>query len=494
MNQSPNPDPRFPSPASGAMPEGRGGAFLIVAKVGWCCAVWFLVLNPWFNVWFLFPAAFTAGLAALAADRLQLRIACLFVTVLGSVAFFLLACLQFPFLVVADSDLGLGARARSADSVVLCFLSLTVVGVIFSGLLPWIAVRLAVAGGVVAAIIVYPFESADTPLTLRWALMVMVGVLIADEAVPVFQARIPRWLPLGSCGWLIVVPALLVLADWQGRVCLGLLPSLSWKRVDNQHVSPGDSVSIINDSTSRDTVSTANGLRATVDEHGHLLVRDAEGGPPFRWVPERDRLLRLLLFSPDGKTLAVADNHRMGRGSRVAVWGVEELGGPGQPPRLTLRHELGEAEYGYFSLAFFPDGRTLVSSNGDNSVCLWDAATGQRLASFVAYPRPESWDLHAGCVAASPDGRTFATWALDGIKVWDRESLRLLRSMGPRGAIPTTLAFTPDGKALIAADRETVSRWDLAPSPMPLLGLVAGLAASVGWTIRQLGRLPRGVW
>ena len=48
-------------------------------------------------------------------------------------------------------------------------------------------------------------------------------------------------------------------------------------------------------------------------------------------------------------------------------------------------------------MAFSPDGKTLASASSDNTVRLWDVATGRCLA--VLLPLPEGW------VAFSPDGR-----------------------------------------------------------------------------------------
>lgn len=90
----------------------------------------------------------------------------------------------------------------------------------------------------------------------------------------------------------------------------------------------------------------------------------------------------LVLFSPDGRTLAVTESRRWGQDGRIALWDVTP--GDGQtPPRLARRHSLGTAQDVYFALSFFPDGRTLVASNGDNTVRLWDVRSGKELAGLL---------------------------------------------------------------------------------------------------------------
>jgi WD40 repeat protein len=66
------------------------------------------------------------------------------------------------------------------------------------------------------------------------------------------------------------------------------------------------------------------------------------------------------------------------------------------------------------SIAWSPDGKTLVSGCTDKTVKLWDSATGTMLASLQGYTE----DVYS--VAWSPDGKTLASGSDDRtVKLWD---------------------------------------------------------------------------
>ena len=98
-----------------------------------------------------------------------------------------------------------------------------------------------------------------------------------------------------------------------------------------------------------------------------------------------------LSCSPDGELLAT------GHGGRIHLW---------QLPSARLRTTLPGGTSSVRSLAFFPDSKTLASSNDSGEVKLWDVATGQERITFRLG--------HA--LALSRDGQMLATGSSG--KVW----------------------------------------------------------------------------
>ena len=429
------------------------------------------------------PVALGAMTVLLGGQTRGLRRMCLVLAACGMVLFLLLAGASYPFIVIADSDLGMGAMARVGDWMRLCGACLLAGALIGMGnFIASVAVRLALTAGLLSWVVTRHFQSADTPYAARMGLVALAGLLLAADGLPALTRRARGCPAYVRYGWVLAIPALLLLTDWQGRVYRGLVPSSSRARAGLDDSNSGTSASLMSESSSQEAVTAASRLRAKGDEHGNLLVESLDGGAAFRRPPDNpDCMVSFVLFSPNGRTLAVGDNHRMYLGSKITIWDVAP-GADGAAPCARLRHELCGGEHWYFAASFFPDGQTLVTSNGDKTVSLWDVASGKEIASFVAHDA-QPWGQPADCVCVSPDGKTFATWAINGMKVWDSSSLCLLRAMDTREAIPIALTYTSDGGTLVAVDRERVTYWKTSPSPVPVLVLAVVNVAVLTWII-----------
>ena len=121
----------------------------------------------------------------------------------------------------------------------------------------------------------------------------------------------------------------------------------------------------------------------------------------------------------------------------------------------TLEEHMGRID----DVALTPDGNTAVSASSDNTLRVWDAASGECLRTLVG---------HTGgvlSVALTPDGNTAVSGSDDGtVRVWDVGSGELLRLLeGHTDEVAAPVALTPDGNtALSGCVDGTVRVWQVA--------------------------------
>ena len=145
-------------------------------------------------------------------------------------------------------------------------------------------------------------------------------------------------------------------------------------------------------------------------------------------------------FSPDGSTLASGSADQS-----VILWNIatgDRLG--------TLE---GHSDL-VLSVAFSPVSPLLASSSRDKSIILWNAETGKRIRNLGGWFSGHSELVDA--LAFSPDGTMLASGSWDRkIILWNPYTGKAIRKLRGHSSWVYSLAFSPDGITLASGSRDT---------------------------------------
>jgi WD40 repeat protein len=153
-----------------------------------------------------------------------------------------------------------------------------------------------------------------------------------------------------------------------------------------------------------------------------------------------------MALSPDGKLLAYGKCEKLTSGSHcseyaIIVWDMDTRQPVGQPISFPVG---ASAPLG---LLFSPDGKTLAvmssGTTGSGKIGLFNVDTRQ----LIAFPLEGKAQFTS--MAFSPDGNLLSLGAIGGvIYLWDMQTHEVASKLKGESGVVTSLMFSPDGKTL----------------------------------------------
>ncbi|MDE0400007.1 MAG: WD40 repeat domain-containing protein [Candidatus Poribacteria bacterium] len=166
------------------------------------------------------------------------------------------------------------------------------------------------------------------------------------------------------------------------------------------------------------SINGDGGILVNIDnKNDYIRLLDFITGEENKKLKGHTKKVESVAFSPDGRTLVSGS-----RDKTIRFWDVTT----GKHKKTLKGHQKS-----IDSIAFSADGRMLATASRDNTICLWNVITGTDKKTLKGHTAAING------AAFSPDGQTIVSWSNDRtIRLWDVDT----------GVVKKTLQFPKSSK------------------------------------------------
>jgi WD40 repeat protein len=239
---------------------------------------------------------------------------------------------------------------------------------------------------------------------------------------------------------------------------------------DGKRVVTGEAgnQAILWDATTGQQLRTLNGHRGlvstvTFSPDGKTILTGAWDNTAILWDADTGAKLRTINVHARGLSFFFPDNHYVtsvafspdGKSVLTGSWDCTAVLTNLATGKETVFKE-GHEDF-VTAVAFSPDGKSVLTGSRTGGAILWDAATGEQLRTF------EGKEREARAVAFSADGKVMATGYEDGTAItWDTTTGARAGTFDTQKRRIDSVALTPDGQRLLTGSVDGVILWDVA--------------------------------
>ncbi len=201
---------------------------------------------------------------------------------------------------------------------------------------------------------------------------------------------------------------------------------------------------------------TPDGQQAlTAMQDGTLVLWELATGEQVRVFTGHQGSVNSVAISEDGRTALSG-----ALGGAVIYWDLQT----GQILQRMIGHFEGR---GVYDVAFLPGEQQAVSSSWDGTMIIWDLASGEQIRRLTGlegnagshFAAGGDWGIHG--IALSPDGMLLSAGRDESLLLWNPATGQSLRRFSGHTAFVVDVAFAPDGRtALSSARNDALIVWD----------------------------------